>query len=79
MNEVRITINGQEVRVASGSVLAAAIMQVLGYTRHSVSAERCAPLCGMGVCHECRVTINGQAQRLSCQTLCEDDMHVVVS
>lgn len=79
MNEVRITINGQEVRVASGSVLAAAIMQVLGYTHHSVSAERRAPLCGMGVCHECRVTINGQAQRLSCQTLCEDDMHVVVS
>lgn len=79
MNKVRITINGQEVRVVAGSVLAVAIMQALGYTRHSVSGERRAPLCGMGVCQECRVTVNSQAQRLSCQTLCEADMQVVVN
>eukprot|EP01035_Chromulina_nebulosa_P006512 gene6513-8807_t len=31
--------------------------------------EARAPLCGMGVCHECRVHIQGRI-RLACQTAC---------
>lgn len=33
------------------------------------------PLCGMGVCQECRVTING-LRRLACQTLCQAGMRI---
>ncbi|MEX0632870.1 (2Fe-2S)-binding protein [Serratia ureilytica] len=31
--------------------------------------------CGMGVCQECRVTING-LRRLACQTLCQAGMRI---
>jgi sarcosine oxidase subunit alpha len=44
--------------------------------RRSVSGQPRTPVCGMGVCMECRVTINGQTQSRSCQTLCESGMEV---
>ncbi|WP_377705849.1 2Fe-2S iron-sulfur cluster-binding protein [Pseudoduganella sp. UC29_71] len=45
-------------------------------TRRSVSGMLRGPLCGMGVCHECRVTIDGRAHQLACQTLCAPNMQV---
>jgi aerobic-type carbon monoxide dehydrogenase small subunit (CoxS/CutS family) len=33
----------------------------------------------MGVCQECRVTVDGRAHVLSCQTLCRDGMQVVTA
>jgi len=33
-------------------------------------------LCGMGICFECRVTINGNAHQLACQTPVEAGMHI---
>jgi D-hydroxyproline dehydrogenase subunit gamma len=44
--------------------------------RTSVQGEPRGPLCGMGVCFECCVTINGIARCRSCLTLCEDGMEV---
>jgi predicted molibdopterin-dependent oxidoreductase YjgC len=75
---VRLTVNGREVRVPPGTVVTAAIAiaGVTGY-RRSVSGEARGPLCGMGICYECRVAIDGQAQRLSCQTVCAEGMQVV--
>lgn len=80
MYEIQLIINGQPVRVPAGSVVAAALA-LAGVTssRRSVSGEARAPLCGMGICFECRVTINGQAHVLSCQTLCEEGMEVVTT
>lgn len=80
MNNIRLTINGLQVKVPTGSTVAAAI--AIANTRafrHSVSGEPRAPLCGMGICFECRVTINGQQHRLSCQTICEEGMTVVTT
>jgi NADPH-dependent 2,4-dienoyl-CoA reductase/sulfur reductase-like enzyme len=34
--------------------------------RTSVTGEPRAPLCGMGVCYECRVTLAGEAHQLAC-------------
>ncbi|HKA91382.1 MAG TPA: FAD-dependent oxidoreductase, partial [Haliangiales bacterium] len=34
--------------------------------RTSVSGEPRGPLCGMGICHECRVTLGGDAHELAC-------------
>ncbi|HGI7054042.1 TPA: 2Fe-2S iron-sulfur cluster-binding protein, partial [Klebsiella aerogenes] len=34
-----------------------------------------APFCGMGVCQECRVTVDG-LRVLACQTLCRSDMQI---
>ena len=80
MSEIQLTVNGREVRVPPGTVVASAIARVgISSYRRSVNGEARAPLCGMGICFECRVTINGQEQSLSCQTLCEEGMEVVTA
>ncbi len=78
MAEVRVFVDGREVRVAAGSVVAAAVA-VAGHdvARRSIGGEARGALCGMGICFECRVTINGQPHRLGCQTICMDGMRVV--
>ena len=73
---LELSIDGQPVRVDPGTTVAAALMaRGDRCSRTSVSGQRRAPLCGMGICQECRVTIDG-LRRLSCQTLCRDGMHV---
>jgi D-hydroxyproline dehydrogenase subunit gamma len=74
---LQLTIDGGEVRVPRGSTVAAAIIASgsPGF-RRSISGEVRAPLCGMGICFECRVTINGVAHCRSCQVVCEDAMDV---
>ena len=44
--------------------------------RRSVSGEPRGPLCGMGICFECRVTIGGRAHCRSCQEVCRPGMEV---
>ena len=78
MNErIQVFINGNALSVSPGTVVAAAIA-IAGETkfRRSVLGLPRGPLCGMGMCMECRVTINGQAQCRSCQTLCEPEMQI---
>lgn len=73
---LELTVDGRTLRVAVGTSVAAALaMAGDGCTRISVSGQRRAPLCGMGICQECRVTIDG-ARRLACQTSCRDGMQV---
>jgi len=74
---VTITVDSVSVSVPAGTVLAAAIVQA-GVTRfrRSTKGEPRGPLCGMGICFECRVTVNGRPHRRSCQMLCEDGMDV---
>ena len=72
-----LTINGRPLRVPTGSTVAAAVLLAEVTTfRRSVSGEARAPLCGMGICYECRVTIDGQAHARSCQIVCAEGMEV---
>ena len=76
---VEVQVDGTRVRVPVGSSVAAALaQQPPGRTRLSVSGQWRAPLCGMGVCHECRVLINGR-ERLACQPVCEDGTLIATS
>lgn len=76
---VEVQVDGTRVHIPVGSSVAAALaQQPPGRTRLSVSGQWRAPLCGMGVCHECRVLINGR-ERLACQTVCEDGMLIATS
>lgn len=59
----------------NGTSIAAALAQNHTYSRISVSGQSRAPFCGMGVCQECRVKVDGLIT-LSCQTLCQDGMNV---
>jgi sarcosine oxidase subunit alpha len=44
--------------------------------RISVSGEPRAPLCGMGICMECRATVNGVKHLRTCQILCGPGLEV---
>jgi len=73
---VHCTVDGRSVRVAAGTSVAAALAHGGdGVARHSVSGQPRAPLCGMGICQECRLRVNGQ-MRLACQTVCENGMQI---
>ena len=74
---VMVRINGRDVEVAVGTTVAVAVLMA-GVTcfRRSVHGEPRAPLCGMGVCMECRVTINGVAHCRSCQERCAAGMEI---
>jgi sarcosine oxidase subunit alpha len=47
--------------------------------RFSVRGEARGPLCGMGICMECRATVNGVAHRRTCQLVCVAGMEVVTA
>jgi sarcosine oxidase subunit alpha len=72
-----ITVNGREVRMAEGASVAAAIMMANEPCRFSVRGEARGPLCGMGICMECRATVNGVPHRRTCQLVCAPGMEVV--
>jgi len=78
-NLIELTINGRLVRVAQGTSIAAAILMAREATRVSPSGEARAPFCGMGICMECRATVNGVAQQVTCQRLCEAGMEVTTA
>lgn len=72
-----ITVNGKRVRVALGTSVVAAMMMAHEPSRFSVTGEARGPLCGMGICMECRATVNGVAHRRTCQMVCLPGMEVV--
>ncbi len=76
-DSVSITVDGTAVRVERGITVAAALLS-LGKSRlrQSPTGEFRGPLCGMGICMECRVTINGRAHCRSCLELCQPGMEV---
>ena len=74
---VRLVVNGIVVDMPAGSMVAAAILKLGTATfRRSATGEPRGPLCGMGICFECRVTIDGESHCRSCQTVCKDGMEV---
>ena len=74
---MRVTVNGKPVEVPEGAMVSAAVT-LAGVTafRRSVTGEPRAALCGMGICFECRVTVNGRTHVRSCQVPCLPGMEV---
>ena len=76
-DSVTLIVNGVPVSMPMGSMVAAAVLKSGAQTfRRSATGEPRGPLCGMGICFECRVTIDGEGHCRSCQTVCEDGMDV---
>jgi D-hydroxyproline dehydrogenase subunit gamma len=75
---VEINVNGRTVRADHGSTVAAALLSLGESTfRISESGEPRAPLCGMGTCYECRVTIDGVEQQRACLVRVRPGMRVL--
>lgn len=74
---LEITINKIPISVEPETTVAVAILNAgIDHFRASVTGSERGPLCGMGICFECRVTINGIPHRRSCTILAVDGMEV---
>jgi len=75
---ITVTVDGRALDVRPGTMVAAAIeLAAPGRGAHvSPGGTRRQPLCGMGVCGECRATVDGRAHRLGCQTPCAAGMEI---
>jgi sarcosine oxidase subunit alpha len=73
---VRLSVNGLRVSVPFGATVAVAVATAGQACRISVTGEPRGPLCGIGICFECRVSINGRRHCRSCQIVCEPEMEV---
>lgn len=75
---ITLTINKIVTTVDAGTTVAAAISNAgaKGF-RTSVTGELRGPVCGMGICFECRVTIDGVGHQRSCNIIAEEGMEVV--
>ncbi len=72
---VTLRVNGKQIDVPANATVAVA-MVLAGARRKSITGESRGPLCGMGICFECRATIDGRPHSRSCQVVCAADMEV---
>lgn len=75
-DDVRLIVDGVPVDVPGRISVAAALLSLEHPFRRSLSGQRRAPLCGMGVCFECRVRIDDIAQQRACQVTVRKGMRV---
>jgi hypothetical protein len=75
-DEFTVRVNGASVSVPAGATVAVAMVMAGQPCRSSVIGEPRGPLCGMGICFECRALVNGIPHSRTCQLLCEPDMEV---
>ncbi len=75
---VRITIDGRSVAAAASDSVAAALLAagVTTLRRTPVSGAPRGLYCGMGVCFECLVTIDGAPNQQACLTTVREGMAV---
>jgi D-hydroxyproline dehydrogenase subunit gamma len=76
LSQVTVKVNGKPVAVPQGATVAVAVAIARQPCRTSIIGEPRGPLCGMGICFECRVAIDGTPHCRSCQILCEPGMEV---
>lgn len=75
---VTLVVDGKRVPAAPGDTVASALL-VAGITilrKTAVSGSPRSVYCGMGVCFECLVEIDGEGNRQACLTAVRDGMVV---
>lgn len=75
---VGLVINGSSVRVPAGLSVAAAVLLSGGLVTRTtaVSGSPRAPFCMMGVCFDCLMEIDGEANQQACLVTVRDGMRV---
>lgn len=75
--EFTIEVDGHALRAKPGQTVAAALLAAgrLAWNRLPTGAPR-GVFCGMGVCYDCVVTINGLPDQRACITVALPDMQV---
>ncbi len=76
---LEIRVNGEKVSAAEGDTVAAALL-LTGtnlFRKTARSAAPRGPYCGMGVCFDCLVTIDGEPNRQACLVSVREGMIIV--
>jgi sarcosine oxidase subunit alpha len=73
---VTIFVNGTPIKMEAESMVSAALLKSGLPCHQSVTGEPRTALCGMGICFECRATVNGARHRRTCQLVCREGMVV---
>jgi D-hydroxyproline dehydrogenase subunit gamma len=77
---VTMTVDGRAVHVPAHVSVAAALLDLgVDAFRRSARGDARGPLCGMGTCYECRVTIDGVSHRRACLVPVADGMEIVTA
>jgi D-hydroxyproline dehydrogenase subunit alpha len=72
-----LVVDGRRIAAGESVTVAAALGNAgIASLRESVAGERRGVLCAMGICFECRVTIDGGAHRRACMEPARDGMRV---
>ena len=77
--EIVFYVNGRPTKAHEGETIHAALIAA-GYRvfRKSSTHQPRGVYCGMGVCFECRVTVNHISSQLACVTVVEEGMEVEI-
>jgi D-hydroxyproline dehydrogenase subunit alpha len=74
---IGLRVDGRSIAVAPGTTVAAALWSAGIFScRTSLSGEPRGPVCGMGICFECRVTVDGVPHQRACLLPCAQGMVV---
>lgn len=82
MNTITITIDGTRVDCPSDISVLAALLHRHPFpivTRTAAHGAPRGPLCAMGVCYECRVTIDDIPHQLACQQTVQAGMRITTT
>jgi len=74
--EIILTVNGTPLRTQDGATIAAVLLNAGIPSRQSVTGEPRTALCGMGICFECRATVDGRPHTRTCQLPARNGMVV---
>jgi D-hydroxyproline dehydrogenase subunit gamma len=75
---IEVTIDGRAVAATAGRTVAGVLLAdgVTGWRRDGAGALR-GVFCGIGVCFECLLTVNGQDSVRACQRVARDGDDIV--
>jgi sarcosine oxidase subunit alpha len=74
---IEVRIDGRPVEVEAGISVSAALWNAgAAVGRQAVGGAGRGPLCAMGICFECRVTIDGARHRRACMTSVAPGMEI---
>lgn len=75
---IEVIVDGRKVQAFEGELVSTVLQAegILVYGRKHNTGRPSGVYCGMGVCYECLVTVNGVANTRACQTYVEDRMTI---
>jgi predicted molibdopterin-dependent oxidoreductase YjgC len=75
---IEVTIDGRKAQAFKGELVSTVLQAegIVAFARKSTTGRLSGIYCGMGVCYECLVTIDGVPNVRACQTYASDQMAI---